>query len=84
MQNLSKEKLVASRPTKKIVEVTEHMLVKAVVLETNKETTMVIDLDRFPNQKNIIGKRIGETFKLSGLSNMFKTYKILEIIDNQS
>ena len=63
----------------KLTEVEDHARLKAIILEKNKETTIIVDLAKYPKQKKIIGKRIGETFKFDGISS---TYKIVEINRN--
>ena len=60
-------------------EVVDHVTIKAVIQETKKDTTVMIDLAKYPKQKGIIGKKVGETFKLAGVS---LTYKITKIIAN--
>lgn len=58
--------------------VTDHVKIKAVILETGKQTTLDINLSKYPMQKCIIGKKVGETFTFKGVLG---TYKITEIID---
>ena len=41
----------------------------------------MVDLAKYPKQKGIIGKKVGETFKLAGVS---LTYKITKIIANDT
>lgn len=67
--SLAKERLLNT--------VVDHVKIKAVIQETNKETTIIVDLAKYPRQKGIIGKKIGETFNISGAST---TYKIIKII----
>ena len=62
-------------------EVVDHVTIKAVIQETKKDTTVMVDLAKYPKQKGIIGKKIGETFKLAGVS---LTYKITKIIANDT
>lgn len=60
-----------------LTEVVDHVTIKALIQETKKETTIVIDLAKYPKQKNIIGKKVGEIFKFDGVQ---LTYKIVKII----
>lgn len=60
--------------------VVDHVTIKAIIQETNKETSVKIDLATYPNQKHIIGKKVGEIFKLVGVS---LTYKIVKIVSNE-
>lgn len=60
-------------------EVADHVIIKAFILEQKKNTTVVIDLKKYPKQKNITGKKVGDTFKLDGIA---LTYKIVEILEN--
>ena len=62
-------------------EVVDHVTIKAVIQETKKDTTVMVDLAKYPKQKGIIGKTVGETFKLAGVS---LTYKITKIIANDT
>jgi len=61
----------------KLQVVTDHVKIKAVILETKRDTTILVDLSKYPKQKNIIGKKVGETFSFYGNS---LTYRIVEII----
>lgn len=62
--------------TKEVCRVADHTTIKALILETNKETTVIIDTVKYPMQKSIIGKTVGDTFAFPGMP---KKYKILEI-----
>ncbi len=62
-------------------EVVDHVTIKAVIQETKKDTTVMVDLAKYPKQKGIIGKKVGETFKLAGVS---LTYKITKINANDT
>lgn len=53
-------------------EVEDNVTISALILETNKETTIVVDLKAYPIQSSIIGKRVGETFKFSNISFMLQ------------
>jgi len=79
-------KLAGSSPKKDIPikghslsEVVNHVKIAALILEQNKNTTVIIDLDKYPKQKHIIGKKVGDTFKFDGIA---LTYKIVEILEN--
>lgn len=69
--------LAASDNEQTLPEVVDHVTVKATIQETKKETTVMIDLAKYPKQKGIIEKKVGETFKLDGVP---LTYKINRII----
>lgn len=60
-------------------EVVNGSKVIATILETKKETTLLIDVKKYPNQKNVIGKKIGETFKLQGINLTYKIEKIVQL-----
>ena len=57
--------------------VVDKCKIKADILESNKETTVIVDLELRPFHKALIGKKIGETFTLP---NVNLTYKIKEIL----
>lgn len=57
--------------------VVDHVTVKAIIQETNKETTIIVDLAKYPLQRCIIGKKVGDTFNLFGVA---VTYKITKVI----
>lgn len=60
--------------------VVDKVTIKAYIQELGKNTTVTIDLEKYPNQKDIIGKKVGETFKLTGVK---LTYEIVKIISNK-
>lgn len=62
-------------------EVVDHVTIKAVIQETEKETTIIVDFAKYPQQKNIMGKKVGEIFSFAG--NRL-TYKIVKIIFNKT
>lgn len=62
-------------------QVADHMRVKAVIQETGKDTTFIIDLAKYPLQKKLIGKKVGDSFQF-GTKNT--TYEITEIESNPS
>ncbi len=74
--NQSSDSLVHSENGSQVV--TDHVKIKAVIIETGKQTTIDINLSKYPMQKSIIGKKIGEMFTFKGVIG---TYKITEIID---
>ena len=57
-------------------EVADHVIIKATILGSQKPTTITVDFSN-PKQKNIIGKKIGETFKLEGIPLTYKIEKII-------
>lgn len=59
-------------------EVIDHVIIKATILDTQKATSITVDLKN-PKQKGIIGKKVGETFKLEGVP---LTYRVDRIIPN--
>lgn len=63
-----------------VQEVVDHVTIKATIQESKKPTTVVVDLAKYPKQKNIIGKKVGETFKFDGIP---LTYKIEKIISTE-
>ncbi len=60
-------------------EVIDHVTIKATILDTKKDTSITVDLKKYPKQKGIIGKKVGETFKLEGVP---LTYRVDRIIPN--
>ena len=65
-------------PQKKPLLVKDHVVIKAVIKETKNETSFIINLAKYPKQKKIIGKKVGDSF-IFGRNNY--TYKIVEIRD---
>ena len=63
---------------------TSHVIdqcqIKAIILETNKDTTVNVDISLRPFQKVLIGKTIGDTFTLPNVKLTYQIKKIL-IID---
>ena len=57
-------------------EVADHVIIKATILGSQKPTTITVDFSN-PKQKNIIGKKVGETFKLEGIPLTYKIEKII-------
>ncbi len=66
-----------SPPEKLLEKVVDHVIVKAVIQEQKKDTTVNIDIAKYPMQKGVIGKKVGDTFKLGAIP---LTYKITKII----
>jgi hypothetical protein len=57
-------------------EVADHVIIKATIIGSQKPTTITVDFSN-PKQKNIIGKKVGETFKLEGIPLTYKIEKII-------
>lgn len=57
--------------------VTNGCNIKAHILEQNKPTTISVNVGKFKEQVSVLGKRVGDTFKLA---NIPLTYKICEIL----
>lgn len=67
----------ASTPAENLLdEVVDKVIIKAYIQEQGKNTTFTIDLEKYPKQKRVIGKKVGETFKLVGIP---LTYEIIKI-----
>ena len=62
-----------------ISHVIDNCQIKALILETNKDTSVCVDISLRPFQKALIGKTIGDTFILP---NVNLTYKIKKILIN--
>ncbi len=74
----------ASRPAanlrkKDLQQVKNNVRIKAIILETKKETTIIVDTKKYPKQKKLMGKHIGDTFSFDGVN---RTYRILQILDD--
>jgi hypothetical protein len=67
-------------PENLLDEVVDKVTVKAYIQELGKDTSVTIDLEKFPHQKDIIGKKVGDTFKLAGVK---LTYEIVKILSNE-
>lgn len=61
--------------------VVDHCHIKAKILETNKDTTVIVDLALRPFQEYLIGKKVGDRFTLP---NVKLTYEIQEILIQES
>ena len=55
----------------------DHITIKAINEATKKESFFKIDLAKYPKQKNLIGKKIGDSFKFEDRDCI---YKLTEII----
>lgn len=63
-----------------VQEVTDHVTIQATIQDSKKPTTIIVDVAKYPKQKSIIGKKVGETFKFVGIP---LTYKIDKIISSE-
>jgi len=64
-------------------EVVDHSTVKAIILESNKETTITVDFANYPKQKVLIGKKTGDTFKFVGIPLTYRITKIITSAQSQ-
>lgn len=71
--------VVRKSTEKSLQSVVDHTTIKAVIQETKKNTKIIVDLEKYPMQKKIIGKKVGETFNFVGIS---LTYKIVQILSD--
>ncbi len=63
----------------KLVEVvTNGCTVEAMVLEQNKLTTITVNICKYKGQTNLLGKRVGDMFKLSNIPLTYQVAKILK------
>lgn len=58
-------------------EIVDHVTIKTTIQESKKPTTISVDVAKYPKQKSIIGKRVGETFKFEGIPLTYKIEKII-------
>jgi hypothetical protein len=58
-------------------EVIDHVTIEATILDSKKDTSITVDLAKYPKQKGIIGKKVGDTFKFDGVPLMYKIDKII-------
>ena len=65
------------KSTVEISNVIDKCQIKATILETKKDTTVLVDITLRPFQRALIGKKKGDTF---ALPNVDLTYKIEKII----
>lgn len=62
---------------KSLAQVIDHVKVKAIIQETKQTTSITIDLTKYPKQKSVLGKKVGETFRLEGIALTYRIVKIL-------
>lgn len=65
---------------KKLSIIINRCWIDVKIKETQKASTIFIDIDKYPAHKDIIGKVCGETFQLPNIS---LTYEIVEIYNKQ-
>ena len=70
------KKITSSENEMQLDEVVDHSTVKVVDVETKKEGTIFIDLSKFPKQKELIGKKIGDIFLIPKNSRRLKIIRI--------
>ena len=57
--------------------VVDKCLIEAFILEQNKTTTVNVDLSLRPFQKELIGKKVGDSFKMPKIHLTYKIKRIL-------
>lgn len=62
-----------------IAKVVDMCLIKAHIIENNKDTTIVINVNERPIQKELIGKSVGEKFKFPNVNLTYEIKRILII-----
>ena len=77
---ISEESLETEKEPVEISHVIDNCQIKARILESNKDTTVSVDISRRPFQKALIGKTIGDTFTLPNVKLTYQIKKIL-IVD---
>jgi hypothetical protein len=77
---ISEESLETEKEPVEISHVIDNCQIKAQILESNKDTTVSVDISRRPFQKALIGKTIGDTFTLPNVKLTYQIKKIL-IVD---
>ncbi|MBR4013534.1 MAG: hypothetical protein IKJ00_04480 [Clostridia bacterium] len=60
-----------------ILNVIDGCQIKALILETNKDTSVNVDVTLRPFQKALIGKQVGDTFSLPNVSYTYQIKKIV-------
>ena len=65
-----------SMPNKSIIVVPDHCKIEAYIIEKKKRTIITINSDKYENQHVIIGKNIGDTFQIPGIT---LTYQIMNV-----
>ena len=56
--------------------VVEGCKVAATILSTMKNTTLTIDTEKYPKQKTLIGKTVGDVFEIAGINLKYQITKI--------
>ena len=69
---------IAPKEVSQLQVVTDKCTVKARIKETGKDTTFLIDLHKYPLQKNIIGKKVGESFNFESKPTNYTIIGITE------
>ena len=65
------------KSTMEISNVIDKCQIKAIILETKKDTTVHVDITLRPFQKALIGKKKGDIFSLPNVKLTYKIQKIL-------
>ena len=84
VQKIPKEKPKrkgSSSSAEEILKVKDHVLIKVFIEETRIERTIIVDFAKYPEQKKLIGKKVGDSL-IYGKRKL--TYRILEILNNQT
>ena len=68
---------IKSKEPAEISHVIDNCQIKARILESNKETTVNVDISLRPFQKALIGKTCGDTFTLPNVNLTYQIKKIL-------
>ena len=68
---------IKSKEPAEISHVIDNCQIKARILESNKETTVNVDISLRPFQKALIGKTRGDTFTLPNVNLTYQIKKIL-------
>ena len=58
--------------------VEDSSIIEAVILENGKATTVTVDVTLRPAQKGLLGKKVGDTFELSGVKLTYQIKKIFK------
>ena len=69
--------ITETKTIKEIPCVTDNCRIEAWILEQNKSAVVVVDLSLRPFQKELIGKKVGDRFKLPKVSLTYEIRKIL-------
>ena len=54
----------------------EGCKIAATILSTQKDTVLTIDTNKYPKQKHLIGKKVGEIFKIEGIDLKYQIKRI--------